>query len=188
MSISPTKESIPKLAPPTTTSLHPPPSPGSHRALRRLKSAHTLGSGNNQPSLISQQHRQVLSRNFSPARRDIPQSAPRAHSRGRSNSDATSMSPSIAGSAGRRPAMAKRPSGVESSVDRLIRDGPPESDLGGGLDIMRLKILDQGIKSDSDGMVSPILSTILTSTNRLIVISSNICLAHPPQCAGARHR
>ena len=40
------------------------------------------------------------------------------------------------------------------SLDRLIRDGPPDGDILGGLEATRLKILDQGIKSDSDGMVS----------------------------------
>jgi cell cycle arrest protein BUB2 len=38
-------------------------------------------------------------------------------------------------------------------LDRLIRDGPPDVDLAGALERTRLKILDQGIKSDSDGMV-----------------------------------
>ncbi|KAL3424808.1 mitotic check point protein [Phlyctema vagabunda] len=152
MSTSPTKESIPKLAPPNYTSLHPPPSPGSHRALRRLKSAHTLGSTVSQPSLISQQHKQALQRNFSPAHKE--QTPPSTHTRTRSNSDATAMSPSLSSSTGRRPQM-KRTSTLEScSLDRLIRDGPPDGDLGSGLESTRLKILDQGIKSDSDGMSS----------------------------------
>ena len=50
---------IPSLPLPSSL-LHPPPSPGTHRALRRLQSAHSLGAkaaGSHQtsPSLISQQ-------------------------------------------------------------------------------------------------------------------------------------
>jgi cell cycle arrest protein BUB2 len=42
------------------------------------------------------------------------------------------------------------------SLDRLIRDGPPDGNLIGALESTRLKILDQGIKSDTDGMVRAI--------------------------------
>jgi len=150
MSSSPTKESVPKLAPPASTPLNDPPSPRTHRALRRLQSAHTLGQSN-QPSLISQQHKQALQRNLSPANNpSLPQ-----HSRGRSNSDATNMTPPNPGSASRRPVSGKRPIPADAlSLDRLIRDGPPDGDLFGALESTRLKILDQGIKSDTDGMVS----------------------------------
>jgi cell cycle arrest protein BUB2 len=40
------------------------------------------------------------------------------------------------------------------SLERLLRDGPPNDDVDGALESARLKILDQGIRSDSDGMVS----------------------------------
>ena len=40
------------------------------------------------------------------------------------------------------------------SLERLIRDGPPDSDVRGALESARLKVLDQGIRADSDGMVS----------------------------------
>ena len=40
------------------------------------------------------------------------------------------------------------------SLERLIRDGPPDSDIRGALESARLKVLDQGIRADSDGMVS----------------------------------
>jgi cell cycle arrest protein BUB2 len=148
MATSPTKESIPSVPPPSksTPPLDAPPSPRSHRALRRLQSAHALGQQpSNQPSLISQHHRQVLQRNLSPAKKDAP-------ARARSNSDAPSMpSPS---SAARRPGVpVRRPAAEALSLDRLIRDGPPDGDLLGGLEATRLKILDQGIKSDGDGMV-----------------------------------
>lgn len=53
----------------------------------------------------------------------------------------------------RRPI--KKPIAADSlSLDRLIRDGPQDADVVGALESMRLKILDQGIKSDSDGMVN----------------------------------
>ena len=153
MSSSPTKESIPRLGvPPNLTPLHDPPSPGTHR-LRRLKSAHVLGQSANQPSLISQQHKQALQRNHSPANTSVVQ-----HSRARSNSDATNMTPgSNAGSASRRPATGKRPILADAlSLDKLVRDGPPDGDLLGALESTRLKILDQGIKSDTDGMVKTV--------------------------------
>lgn len=57
--------------------------------------------------------------------------------------------------AGRRPISGKRPIAADAlSLDRLIREGPPDGDVAGALESTRLKILDQGIKSDSDGMVS----------------------------------
>lgn len=147
MSKSPIKETVATLAPPQPVPpLNAPPSPHSHRALRRLKSAHTLGQSSHQPSLISQQHKQVLQRNQSPARKDSP-------SRARSNSDATNMTPPNLGSAGRRPVSVRKSTAEMLSLDRLSRDGPPDGDIRGGLEAMRLKILDQGIKSDSDGMV-----------------------------------
>lgn len=48
-----------------------------------------------------------------------------------------------------------RPSRIADtmSLERLIRDGPPDGDVRGALASARLKVLDQGIKSDSDGMV-----------------------------------
>lgn len=158
MSSSPTKNSIPNLAPAQPPpSLLNPPSPRTHRALRRLQSAHTLGQSN-QPSLISQQHKQVLQRNHSPA---TSTSVPH-HSRGRSNSDATNMTAPTSGSAGRRPVISKKPIAADAlSLDRLIREGPPDGDLIGALDSVRLKILDQGIKSDTDGMVGPAVLSLI---------------------------
>jgi hypothetical protein len=140
----------------STPTLLNPPSPRTHRALRRLQSAHTLGQhtlgqSNNQPSLITQQHKQALQRNLSPANTPpLP-----THSRGRSNSEATNMTQSNPGSAARRSL--KRPLAADAlSLDRLIRDGPPDGNLIGALESTRLKILDQGIKSDTDGMVRAI--------------------------------
>ncbi|KAI9642242.1 CDC16 protein [Ciborinia camelliae] len=154
---SPTKDAFPfpSLAPPNQTSLNapPPPSPRSHRALRRLQSAHTLGSAFNQPSLISQQHKQALEKVIPPIQKDATQSTI-TRSRARSNSDVTNMVPNPT-SASRRPIANRRFNASESmSLDRLIRDGPPDGDIIGSLESMRLKILAQGVKSDSDGMSS----------------------------------
>ncbi|KAG7132300.1 hypothetical protein HYQ45_009321 [Verticillium longisporum] len=90
---SPTKESLPAFVTAHTTDLLPPPSPRTHRALRKLQSAHNLGSkAASGPSLIAQQR--LHQRNISPTRRDL--SSPTAHNtrspaRGRANSDATSL-------------------------------------------------------------------------------------------------
>lgn len=146
MSLSPPKPPFPRLnAPPH---INEPPSPRTHRALRRLQSAHTLGQSN---SLISQQHKGAIERSRSPGNTfALP-----THTRGRSNSDASNMTPTLPSSGGKRPAVGKKPIAADAlSLDRLIRDGPPDGDLVGALDSTRLKILDQGIKSDSDGMVS----------------------------------
>lgn len=185
MSNSPTKESIPnwKLDPPSSIPIQDPPSPRSHRTLRRLQSAHSLGQANNQPSLISQQHRQALQRTLSPA------TNPTVPNRGRSNSDATNMTLPNPGSAGRRPVSVKRPIAADAlSLDRLIRDGPPDGDLLGALESSRLKILDQGIKSDTDGMVGTGTSNQGRFANKYPVISAHICMAHITQCTNNRDR
>lgn len=178
MSTSPTKQ---LLAPPHITTLEAPPSPRTHRALRRLQSSITLGQSHGQPSLISQQHKAIQGTN-SPLNSKAP-----AHNRGRSNSDATNMTPPILASAGRRPMPGKRSLAANAlSLDRLIRDGPPDGDLIGGLEATRLKILDQGIKSDNDGMVRA-WDPICTLPNQLTVILTNIRLAHSSQCPCPRN-
>ena len=173
MSSSPIKESaVTKLPPPQTSlPLLAPPSPHSHR-LRRLQSAHTLGQSSHQPSLISQQHKQVLQRNISPSKKDTP-------GRARANSDATLNSPSL-GSAGRQPILKRKSTADMFSLDRLIRDGPPDGDIQGGLEATRLKILDQGIKSDSDGMVRFDTPQVNLAKFRP-VLTPNLRLAHPAQ-------
>lgn len=40
------------------------------------------------------------------------------------------------------------------SLERLIRDGPPDGDFESALESARIKVLKQEIKSDGDGMVS----------------------------------
>ncbi|KAG9244579.1 rab-GTPase-TBC domain-containing protein [Calycina marina] len=139
------RPSTPSLLPPPNPLLHAPPSPNSHRALRRLKSAHTLGQ--TQPSLISQQHRQALQRNASPVKKDTP-------ARTRSNSDVTNMAPPVLETPVRRPLTGRKSTTEMLSIDKLIRDGPPDEKVQDGLEALRLKILAQGIKSDSDGMSS----------------------------------
>lgn len=64
------------------------------------------------------------------------------------------MTPPNLGASHRRLLAVKRPIAADAlSLDRLIREGPPDGDLAGALESTRLKILDQGIKSDTDGMV-----------------------------------
>ena len=180
---SPTKESIPNLPPHATTELLPPPSPRTHRALRRLQSAHSLGAKASGmapsasamtagtagalpvASLISQQrlrererehHLQEQFRHLSPVRRDPSAGTNRSPQRGRANSDApTPMVQHLHALASRRSLM-KRTNGVANglSLQQLLRDGPPDGDVAGALESARIKILDEGIKSDSDGMVS----------------------------------
>ncbi|KAJ8059421.1 hypothetical protein OCU04_012365 [Sclerotinia nivalis] len=153
---SPTKESFPfsTLAPSNQNQAsHIAPS-SPRRALRRLQSAHTLGSAFNQPSLIAQQHKQALQKIIPPVPKDATQSSTTTRSRARSNSDVTNMVP-VPTSTARRPTANRNLTASESmSLDRLLRDGPPDGDIIGGLESMRLKILDQGVKSDSDGMSS----------------------------------
>lgn len=178
---SPTKESISPL--PATLQLHPPPSPGTHRALRRLQSAHNLGS--KAASLISQQRLQQQQLQFQqehlqrqqqlqsqlqqqsqhhPPQLSQPTQVPspprrnaninRSPQRGRANSDAPMMQFGSM-TANRRTALSRRSLAADSmSLERLLREGPPSGDVEGALESTRYKILDQGIKTDSDGMVS----------------------------------
>lgn len=171
---------------PATMQLHPPPpSPGSHRTLRRLQSAHSLGAkAASQPSLISQQrfhqlqhqhlpaHRLQLSEHpqlqhplqqqvYPPPRRNANSNnnTSRSPQRARASSDAPFLPILIPQQVGamtavRRSALSKRSLAADAmSLERLLRDGPPNGDVEGALESTRLKILDQGIKADSDGMV-----------------------------------
>ncbi len=190
---SPTKpepQSQTPLGPlPPAMQLHPPPSPGSHRTLRRLQSAHSLGAkAAAQPSLISQQRLQLQQRQqiqqiqqhqqpqFQNPNQHLQRpppplpTQPRRHAstnrspqRGRANSDAppipnaAQFNPAVmtAATTTRRSALSKRSLAADAmSLERLLRDGPPDGDVEGALESTRLKILDQGIRSDGDGMVS----------------------------------
>ncbi|KAL1902828.1 CDC16 protein [Sporothrix stenoceras] len=81
----------------------------------------------------------------------------RSPQRGRANSDATSIqqiSAAASANASRRPLLGRSPALDALSIDRLVRDGPPDGDVVGALNNLRWKILETGIKSDSDGMSS----------------------------------
>lgn len=134
--------------------LQVPPSPRTHRALRRLQSAHTLGAArsSNQPSLISQQRRD-LQRNASPTRNPR---ATRSPQRARANSDATSpLMHHMGAVAGLKRSSMKKPvfSHGHLSLQQIFRDGPSDGDFLGALESARWKVVDEGIKSAEDGMV-----------------------------------
>ncbi len=213
---SPLKESIPSLQPLPTTQLHPPPSPGTHRALRRLQSAHNLGAkASNQPSLISQQRHQLQLQQLSqhqqlhppnshnqnqhthqqssgsPVRRNAGNN--RSPQRNRSNSDTNANPPLVLQANSmppppKRSALNRRSTAADGmSLDRLLREGPPGGDVAGALESARLKILDQGIKSDSDGMVCLSIELALLigsiSNSSPPVLLAHLRLAHPHQRA-----
>ncbi|KAH6660037.1 TBC domain-containing protein [Truncatella angustata] len=157
---SPTRESAPSLTPSLITELHAPPSPRTHRQLRKLQSAHNLGaaarvSAGQPPGLITQQRfRELQARDVSPTRRAFSNRSPQ---RARANSDVPSPVNLITShgtmNSRQRFVMNKTsPAADALSLERLIRDGPPDSDMPGALESARLKVLDQGVKSDSDGM------------------------------------
>jgi cell cycle arrest protein BUB2 len=164
------KESAPALPPAVQDDiLQAPPSPRTHRALRRLQSAHTLGASNSaaggmggaraaflsqQPSLITQQRLRDQQRGTSPTRAS---GAAHVHQRGRANSDATSplvhqanVLTATKRSGSRKPVF----SHGHLSLQQIIRDGPTDGDYLGALETARWKVIDEGVKSAEDGMVS----------------------------------
>ncbi|KAI1329631.1 rab-GTPase-TBC domain-containing protein [Xylariaceae sp. FL0255] len=153
---SPTKDFF--LQPPD---LPTPLTPRTQRTLRKLQSAHNLGASfAKPPPVLTQQNlRDTHSRDISPTRRQVLNRSPQ---RNRANSDASTTAPSLhalssSGSVqSRRAALSRTPSAAAGSMslERLLREGPPDNDLTGALASMRLKVLDQGIKSDGDGMSS----------------------------------
>lgn len=207
------------------TDLQPPPSPRTHRALRRLQSAHTLGAkAASQGSLISQQYREALHRNASPVRSSQAAAAapsptsggtattanttttPAAGSirhhqqphRGRANSDAIApmMHQMNVVGATRRTGVSKPVfSHGHLSLQQIIREGPTDGDFIGALESARWKVVDEGVKSAEDGMVSSAkisksLATVLhfvffswltKSPHTTTVYSSNLCLARSPR-------
>ncbi|KAI1779507.1 TBC-domain-containing protein [Hypoxylon cercidicola] len=142
-----------------TTQLHAPPSPHTHRVLRKLQSAHNLGAAarnSSQSSLISQQILQESTP--SPSLRGALNRSPQ---RNRANSDVATPPAVPSGFSNnilvslnnKRSALSRTLKVVDTmSLDRLIREGPPEGDVEGALESARLKVLDQGIRSDGDGM------------------------------------
>lgn len=136
--------------------LQAPPSPQTHRALRRLQSAHALGAraaAQQQASLISQQRREQQLPP-SPSRNAAAGSTTRT--RGRANSDATPpplFQPTAASNA--RRSGVKKPvfSHGHLSLQQIIRDGPNDGDFIGALESARWKVVDEGVKAAEDGMV-----------------------------------
>lgn len=179
---SPFKAAIPSLPAPVNTQLQAPPSPRTHRALRRLQSAHTLGARAREqaatPSLISQQRQRDTQRNASPTRSSpVPVPAPvpapgassptvppqsinrspqRERTRGRANSDATPplVHQMNVVTASKR-AGSKKPvfSHGHLPLHQIIREGPTDGDFLGALESARWKVIDEGVKSAEDGMV-----------------------------------
>lgn len=69
------------------------------------------------------------------------------------------------------------------SLEKLLREGPPNGDVEAALESTRLKILDQGIKSDSDGMVRetpprPYQCALLCARNRANKPSQTVLPSH----------
>jgi len=128
-----------------------------------------------------------------------PVPSPRSHAssnrspqRARSNSDAPPMPAPVsqlntmAQVVPRRSVLSRRSLAADAmSLERLLREGPPDGDVEGAIESTRLKILDQGIKADSDGMVSSCCSACLpychSSRLTCTVVPQNLRLAHPAQ-------
>lgn len=152
----------------SNTDLQVPPSPRTHRALRRLQSAHTLGaraansaasnstSSHQQPSLITQQRLREQQRNVSPTRSTIV-TASRSPQRVRANSDATPPLVSQMNSVtATKRAGQRKPvfSHGHLTLQQILREGPADGDFMGALESARWKVIDEGVKSAEDGMVS----------------------------------
>lgn len=195
---SPARDPIPSLASSLHhTDLQPPPSPRTHRALRRLQSAHTLGASNkngstssspNHPSLISQQRQreQQQQRNGSPTRgRGVPQ-------RARANSDATpplvhqmNALTATKRSGNRKPVF----SHGHLSLGQIIRDGPADGDYLGALESARWKVVDEGVKSAEDGMVGLCRYAPFRQTSDISLVDrQDIRMADPPRRPHPLHR
>ncbi|KAK2765406.1 hypothetical protein FQN54_008252 [Arachnomyces sp. PD_36] len=146
-----------------------PPTPQSPRALRKFQSHQQLSS--NSPSLITQQ-RQQLQRNAGTIglrgnsgdafTNDQPTPTPSgtgtmpSHSRTRSNSDVAisrrSSMPAHRQSGSGRKSRPSLGTGKRSTLDTLLRDGPPNGDVEEGLQELRYLVLSNRVDSDIDGM------------------------------------
>jgi len=122
----------------------------------------------NPPSLIAQQRLAVRQkdqqhhRGLPSARRHASTTINTSPSRARANSDAP-VALQLNAAAAAMSSHALRNSGALAgrtlahdalSLERLIRDGPPDGDFESALESARIKVLKQELKSDSDGMVS----------------------------------
>lgn len=61
------------------------------------------------------------------------------------------------------------------SLERLIREGPPDGDVKGALESTRLKVLDQGIKADTDGMVRDYIHSLTPGSRHLAMDLVTLC-------------
>lgn len=184
---SPQKDTLPYLS--LAADLQPPPSPRTHRALRRLQSAHALRGDRSQPSLISQQrlreqqnllqqqqHEQDHQSRVSPTKSRAPATTTTTTtttpSRGRANSDTTPplMHQMNVLTASRRSS-ARKPvfSHGHLSLAQIIRDGPTDGDYLGALESARWKVIDEGVKSAEDGMVSQNRVSVQAKGTRLTI-------------------
>jgi cell cycle arrest protein BUB2 len=181
------RDGIPSFVPPSSLALEfqAPLTPRTQRTLRKLQSAHNLGaaakiSSSSSTILTQQKLRDVHSRDISPTRRQALNRSPQRH---RANSDASANAPtpglraasSSASLHVKRVALSRTVSAADTlSLERLIRDGPPDDDVGSALTNMRFKVLDQGIKSDMDGMVR-----LSRGTNKQAVWSLKLTMFSP---------
>lgn len=137
-----------------------PPSPRTARTLRKFQSHQTLYSsyssisGQQQPSNDSSPSRASGLDSPFDARAQSPTTT-RPRRRTRSNSDASVTGSAIVHQTPKRPAR-KTGSGIglkRSSLENLLRDGPPNGDVTGGLKELRYLVLSSRVDADSDGMV-----------------------------------
>ncbi|KAJ9199757.1 hypothetical protein DTO166G4_5923 [Paecilomyces variotii] len=136
-----------------------PPSPRTARTLRKFQSHQTLYSsyssisGQQQPSNDSSPSRASGLDSPFDARAQSPTTT-RPRRRTRSNSDASVTGSAIVHQTPKRPAR-KTGSGIglkRSSLENLLRDGPPNGDVTGGLKELRYLVLSSRVDADSDGM------------------------------------
>lgn len=168
MTSSPAKNG-PHIPSPTSTG-HRLSSPRSTRTLRKLQSAHQLSSNYNAlnaPSLISQQRQQQQRTPSSSQSSTLPpvpsisaHHSPQktAHHRTRSNSDAVMPSDHNSALITRRTAPLKKQSSAttKDELRALITRGP-RGDIDNSLQRLRSLIIDNGIETDNDGMVSLVI-------------------------------
>ncbi|KAL2888842.1 hypothetical protein HOO65_030343 [Ceratocystis lukuohia] len=132
-----------------------------HQASQNLHSSRTTSQvpANTQPQKqkqLPQLQSSPLARNGSPQKKDaasLSGMSPLSR-RTRANSDANgTVHPLDSSPLTRKP---KRPqyANLGMSIQAIVRDGPPDGDYLGTLETARYKILEEGIKSDSDGMSS----------------------------------
>lgn len=149
MTDSPTKN-LPRI-PPASQTLSSPRSSG---RLRKLQSAHQLGSSG--PSLISQQRQQQQLNTTTSQNPPVPSipahHSPHKHARTRSNSDAVVPSFSIAALTSKKPTAPKKTPNPKDELQSLVRQGP-KGNAALGLENLRHWILCDGMDADGDGMV-----------------------------------